>query len=435
MSAPPHGAPSGYPTLGLQTLPPIVPAPAPFLEEAAPVRPEVVQKRGFPLAAAIAAAAVLVVLLGVGAFFFFRAPPPLTATAGVDAQGQDQLELRCASCPDGTTITCGDARAQVTGQTARLAIPLKVGDNPLALQIDRPGMGRDESVKLTVPVGFRLRADASELGSSAPKFVLRGELGAGHKLQIDGQDVAGPVVTQDVSLGAVASGPRDTVATFEKTVTYKVTYPDGHTQDGTVNMKTRVLPLQIDTPRPGAWIDGENVGVAGRTTPGAIVVINGTPAPVNDKGVFQLTMPFKGQVEIRTSLKDAASRTAVVGIERVDASARKARQTAFAAESIPLNLELITRAEANLGKKVVIDGEVVESRSGPRQSVLLLNANVGGPARAKGDTLVRIVVGGPVVAERGARMRVYGSVAGLFDNKVLELDAAFVARPPSMSAW
>ena len=48
-----------------------------------------------------------------------------------------------------------------------LAEPLHVGDNELALQIDRPGLGRDEAVKLVVPVAFRVHADIATM--SAPR--------------------------------------------------------------------------------------------------------------------------------------------------------------------------------------------------------------------------------------------------------------------------
>src|SRR5258708_40187855 len=107
--------------------------------------------------------------------------------------GMDVLHLTCdpASCKDGTTATCGGARplqATFAGGQADLTLaePLPVGDNELVLQINRPGLGRDEELKIVVPVAFRVHADLSTMTGVHPAITVRTEALAGSDVKLDG---------------------------------------------------------------------------------------------------------------------------------------------------------------------------------------------------------------------------------------------------------
>jgi hypothetical protein len=127
----------------------IAPKPAPLLDDEPEVGPAPKRvRRGVPLGWVAGIVAVLVVIAGGVAALLLRSHP-LVAQPRLDAQGHEELHLICDSCQDGTIAELYGMRATFKSKEADLAIanPLKVGNNPLTIVIDRPNLGRDESVK------------------------------------------------------------------------------------------------------------------------------------------------------------------------------------------------------------------------------------------------------------------------------------------------
>ena len=58
------------------------------------------------------------------------------------------------------------------------------------MTIDRPGTGRDESVKLAVPVAFRIRADLSDINAKTPVVTVRVSAAAGSDVTVDKKALA-----------------------------------------------------------------------------------------------------------------------------------------------------------------------------------------------------------------------------------------------------
>ena len=141
----------------------------------APPPPRIVRKGGVPLVAVALAAGALVVVGGAAIAFLWHGAPPISALPRVTPEGTDVLHLTCdpASCKDGTVATIDGASATFAAGAADLPLaqPLHVGQNALSLHVDRPGMGRDEVVALSVPVAYRVRADVGGMSAPAPEHL------------------------------------------------------------------------------------------------------------------------------------------------------------------------------------------------------------------------------------------------------------------------
>ena len=80
-------------------------------------------------------------------------------------------------------VTVDGAKATFAAGAADLPLaqPLHVGQNALSLHVDRPGMGRDEVVALSVPVAYRVRADVSAMSGPHPSILIHVEALAGSR--------------------------------------------------------------------------------------------------------------------------------------------------------------------------------------------------------------------------------------------------------------
>jgi hypothetical protein len=249
-----HRAPALTLPLQVQYVPP----PEPLRELSAPLPPRIVRKKGgFPLAAVALVMGVLVLAGGVVLALFWKGAPPITGQARATPEGKDVLHLVCdaKSCKDGTAVTIGGVRAVFTGGQADvpLATPLHVGDNALQLNVDRPGMGRDETVRLVVPVAYRVSADVSTMGAAHPSITIRVEASPTAQVSVDGKPLAldangAGAYTLDET--AAAEGAADESRVVSADVPYTIAVA-GHAADhGKVSARVAVAPLRSSRVAP-----------------------------------------------------------------------------------------------------------------------------------------------------------------------------------------
>lgn len=426
-------------TLLLDQPPPVLPAPAPLAPEAAPVAPVVARRRGVPLAAVAVVASAVVLLGGAALLYFARSTVPLTATAAISAGGKDQLHLVCESCPDGTKASVGGTSAVFAKNHADIDLPtpLAIGDNAFAIALDRPGVGRDETVKLVLPVAYRLRADLSGLDATPP--VLRVDVDAerGETITVDGKPVtldASGKATLSYDVTTETTGLGD-ARTLERKLPYVVVGKDKKTSRGEVDIRVAVLPLRVEAPGAKLVTDEARVWISGSTAKGATVTANGTSLAVNADGSFE------GQVDVaqgtqRIELRAAATgdaatkaapRVASVDVERVaslDAAAKKLEGLASLRGGA-----LVANPAAADGKPAVVAGSVVEARAVHHRTRLLVDAK-----RDCQETpcLVRVDYGANLDVRPGDSIAAYGVASKPLatpDGKTLPvLDAALVQK-------
>jgi hypothetical protein len=341
--------------------------------------------------------------------------------------------LRCETCPDGTFAELEGARATFQNKEADLALanPLKVGNNPLTIHIDRPNLGRDENVQVIVPVAFRIRADLSDLTASHPSILVRVEAVAGTEVQVDGKPVAldasgGGVYATDIS--GETEGAADELRLIDRIIPYVVTPKSGLAEKGKLTVRVGIAPLRLDAPGSHAVVDGGSFRLTGRTARGGSVTANGTPVHAEPDGTF--AQPFDVSsvgdlpVEVRASAPQLAPRTAHLVVHRVDhlGDEAKAREKAPEATYDAIAADI----PAAVGKATIVEGEVAEARTTPAQTVAIVD-DARGCSRA--PCLVRVTYGGDVHFKHGDIVRVYGRVVrpvAYGSSTVPEVEADFV---------
>ncbi len=377
----------------------------------------------------------LFVAVAVGLFaLFWPTAPPITAQVAVDDNGADILEVRCPKCPDGTVLSVQGAKATAVSGQANIPLthPLVVGENRFEISIDRPGNGRDETVQVVMPVAYRIKPDLSALQQPTPLIRVDVQAKPGTTVLIDGQPVA---IGSDgkgsytVDVSAQCEGPSAEVKAIEKSLPYEVKAAGGVQGKGTITVKVGVSPLTVQSPRAQSVIADSNFLVAGRTTPNAVVEIEGTKFSAGADGMFARRVQMKAvggsDIRVRATAPGQAPRTVVVHVKRVDDIQAEAKS--FASGSSVTVASLFAQTDALKGKPVALEGEVFDLRQQGFERVILLDV---GTACASSPCLVRLIDSSTTVLEKGMKVRVFGYVSGSYktpDGKSApELEVAFL---------
>jgi hypothetical protein len=416
-----------------------VPPPAPLPEVAPPSEPLVARRPGAPLFVAALIAGGVALVGGAAIALLWRGAPPISAQPRIAADGRDVLHLVCdtRSCGDGTIASLDGAKGTFLGGETDLTLPLplRVGDNQLSLSIDRPGMGRDETVKLVVPVAYRVRADVTTMEASHPSITIRVEAPAGTDVRVDDKPVtldatgAGAYVVDE---SAVTEGPADESRVISLDLPY-VVVPRGHTpENGTVSARIAVAPLRVDAPGPRTVLDEDHILIAGRAAKGATATVDGKVVTTAADGSFETSLaidsPGDRTIEVRAGTQLLSPRTVQLAVTRVGSLADAAKS--FESKA-PIGYDAAMRdiASSRTGEPIVVEGEVVEARGSGHGTVVLVDDRRG---CARGPCIVRVMVGRAMALQHGESMRAYGSVARAYKTpsgqSVPEVEAEFVLR-------
>lgn len=419
---------------------PLVPAPPPLADLPAPASLRRRPVQGIPLATVALAAGALLLAGGGAIAWFWHAPPTITAQAKSSPSGEDILVLHCdpSRCHDGTQVDVAGARGTFAGGESELTLPrpLHVGSNELALRLTRGGWSRDQTMKLIVPVAFRIRADPSTMSASPPSVTIRVEAAPGSQVTMDGKpvalDAAGTGVYA-VDESAATEGTADESKTVSVDVAYAVTPPGGapatSVEKGSVTARVVVAPLHVDAPGPHAVVEADHVLVAGRVAKGATASVDGAPVNVGPEGIFttNVSLPTLGDrsVTVRTETSVLRPRTVHLSIKRV--ASLKDEAKAFEQREATVGYDdAVKDLAGNAGRPIIVEGEVIDSRRFGYGAVLIVDDRRG---CAKGPCVARVVVDEDSNFTRGAFVRAYGHVAPFAapsGQAVPEVDADFV---------
>jgi hypothetical protein len=418
------------------TPPPVVPAPAPLVDLPAPAPARFVRRKGVPIVAVALVAGGLLLGGGLGLFWLSRDRPVITAQLRASPDGADVLGLRCdpGSCKNGTVVDLDGAHATFADGASDLMLstPLHIGDNPLALHIDRPGMGRDEVVKLVVPVSFRIRADLTGLTAPKPSISIRVEAAPDSVVTVDSKPLAlsaDGTATYSVDESTETEGPADQSRVVAVQVPYSIAPKGTAAETGTVSARFSVAPLRIDVPGAHGVVDRDQILVAGRAARGAIVTIDGAPVPTAQDGSFEAPVPLPSTgdrvLQVRAGTTLLTPRTVSVAVKRVASLSQEAR----AFEHLkPLSYDAaMANPNGDVGQLVAVEGEVMKARASGHRSILIVDDRRG---CAKGSCLARVAVAQDIAPAPGTIVRAYGRIAPPFaapsGETVLEVEADFI---------
>ncbi len=419
-----------------------VPPPAPVVDQGEAPEPFTARRRGAPLTVAALVGVGVAIVGGAAIVLLWRGAPPITAQPRVASDGNDVLHLTCEarSCEDGTVVSLSGAKsARATFASGEADLPLagalRVGDNPLALAIDRPGMGRDETIKLVVPVAYRVRADVTTMENARPAITIRVEAPVGTDVRVDDKPIAIDAQgsgTYAVDESAVTEGPADESKAIAIDVPYRVTPKGRAAENGTVSARLAVAPLRVDAPGATTITDEGAILVAGRAARGARVTVDGAETTTGPDGAFEATvaLPSPGArvIEVRAGTALLAPRTVHVAVTRATSLADAAK--AFEARQ-PVGYDEALRnvGDNKTGAAIVVEGDVVEARGSGHRTLVLVDDHRG---CAKGPCLARIVVGKDLALAHGQALAAYGTVARGYRTPaaqlVPEVEAEFVLR-------
>jgi hypothetical protein len=423
-----------------------VPPPDALRELPMPAPPRIVRKKGgFPLAAVALILGTLLLAGGVVMVVLWKGAPPISGQPRATPDGKDVLHLVCVpkSCKDGTVVTLGGSKATFASGEADLplATPLHVGNNELELMVDRPGMGRDEKVKLIVPVAFRVSADVSTMSAPKPSITIRVQAQRGADVRVDDKPLAldaNGAAAYTIDETAATAGAADVSRVVSVDIPYVIVPPatpaskSPAPQKGTVSARVAVAPLRVDAPGERAVVEEDKVLVAGRVAKGSTVTVDGASVTVGSDGAFETFVPLPAEgdrnIDVRGGTGELMPRTVHLSVTRVVSLADAAK--AFEQQK-PIGYDAaMSDLAGKTGSSIVVDGTVLESRAAGHRTYVLVDDRRG---CAHGPCLARVIVGRDLPLVRGDSLKAYGIVARAFaastGQTVPEIEAAFVLRP------
>lgn len=392
------------------------PPPEPGL--AAPISPRAKGARISVGATLAMVGAGMLLVMAVMTFFMLRGRGNVTARAGLDAKGQEVLELSCSECPDDTrTWIDGAAVAFRDGKaTLPLQTQLKVGENPLVLVLERPGRSREE-IALSIPIEFRVRGSTDELAQDPPRVAVVASALAGTKLEVDGKPVtpgADGSARLDYDVSAEVTGPEASLKMLERAIPYKATSAQGGEQSGQVEIRIGVTPLVVDAPGTSIVVDRKELVIAGRTAPGSILRVGAQNVTLDPEGRFvskQALAPGENKLTVRATLKDHAPRLVHVSVRRSDDLQREAALARAMAETT--YADVLRLGDRAAGRSVALSGQLFDLRHDGYSSVLLLDVKDG---CRKSPCLVKLIYGTEARLEKGRELKAFGKVVRFVDG-------------------
>lgn len=401
--------------------PPAAPEPgvtAPLQQPTAPAPPRattIVQKLRVPRSALvlIATGALLLGAAGVAAVLW-RGQPPLSALVSITEGGKERIDIVCEQCPDGTSIGFGNARAEVQQRKAYLEVlsPLRVGDNPLVLEVAYPE-GRQTSVELNLPVEYRVRSDSAGFDAPEPYVSVVAEALPGSRVVIAGRELsldAGGRAEHRIELGPRIAGAASEVVPLSESIAYAITSPAGHEYKGELELNVGITPLDIESPGAETITGDANFLLAGRTAKGARVVVAGSSLTVDANGRFSQSMsidaPGESLVTVRAAYDNLAPRLFSFRIRRVAELAKEKRRLQHDAVDLAGAIEA---PAASRGRMVFVRGRVQDAKVSGERTILIVEPTKGCSARV---CLARLVSGGRHELRPGARVEAFGRFGG-----------------------
>ncbi|MCS6898283.1 MAG: hypothetical protein NZX77_00730 [Polyangiaceae bacterium] len=374
--------------------------------------------------------------LGVAALLLTKKPVPVTARVTLNAEGHEVLHVTCASCPDGTKLTLeGEVPGEVKGHQADLNLSrrLKIGENALVLTVDRPEGGRDEMVKLSVPLAYRFNPDVNALQDTTPAVRVDVEALAGSSVTVGGKpvmlDAAGRGSTRIEVQEELLALPLEQKI-FRKEIPYTIARKGSTPESGKLTVQVGVTPLTLDSPGSNLITDQATFLMAGRLGKGTGLTVSGTPIAVNPDGTFRQYLKIPGlglaEVPLRASSHGMAPRLLSLKVKLVPSLKAEAKK--LDASGRPGYDDVLGKLEGGAGMEVAWHGNVVSASAPGNQVIAIVNVATG--CREK-HCPARVVIPGGSALTTGETIGVYGRVIGITsdqDRKLPDVEADFIVK-------
>jgi hypothetical protein len=304
--------------------------------------------------AALAGAAWLVMLV-------FSGGPNVAVSLSPDGT---QLTVELPDEPDQTVVRYGDRTAEVRDGAARLTVPLDathVGDNTLALELQRPGSGGAVGIEVDVRVDARVVVDPAPL-AEGPFVDLAFEAIDGAAIRVGDAAVAleDGMGTHRLRLPPEAFSNGRVV--FRSS--YRVEAPDAEPVDVPLPIDLALASLRLETPSAGAVTAEASFPVRGLVAPGTAVTVGGEAVSPGADGRFvaDAALPSAGThpVVVVATQEGRAPHRLEVPVERVASEAAARERFRQRIGDAPPTWAQLSSDEANAlrGRRVAFSGDV-----------------------------------------------------------------------------
>jgi hypothetical protein len=328
--------------------------------------------------------------------------------------GHEVLELRCARCDDGDRVELDGNSSTFHNQVATLALSTKlpVGPNHLEPTLVGGQLFGDQTLELDIPVQFRLRPVTEGLGRDTPVLAIEVEAQDDTVVELDGHRVpiAGGQGRYELDVQKELVGEATALATFERSVVYEVKPSQGRVHSGKLSLSFSALPLMVEAPGPMVVLDTNTFTLAGRTTAGATLKLDGRPLALHDDGAFAqlLNVDSEGETTIwlSTSMPGHATRRYPIRVRRVASLEQEAER--FSKTASDNFARVRGHAADEQGLAVMFEGKLRAVRQLPYSTKALLDVSPG----CSGRCTAQLSHGGRLKLRENSRVVAYGHVAG-----------------------
>lgn len=329
------------------------------------------------------------------------APKPVTVVVekfSIDDDGNDQLELACEECPDGSELILGEATARIDNKRAVLTprAPLSLGRNELEFTLKVQDELRDVK-KVILPIAFRVLTKWTGLHESPPFGLITVAAPEGSSLSIDGKSVPvqGEMGEYRVEFSKETTGESPKVAQVSSKHDIVVTVDDSARETQAI-LQNGVTPLSLSSPSSVHQLGGKPVAVSGRTSAGATVMIGDEKVVADDKGSFShvIESPEPGDLRVAAHSEKFLTRQVTVSLTK-EASTPDGAVTKF--------------SDLTPGVTASLRANVIESRTAGGTTQALLEVESGCEAP---PCLLRAVYAEPKKLSPNRSVQLIGDVAG-----------------------
>jgi zinc-ribbon domain len=349
--------------------------------------------------------------------------------------------------PMGTTIQVLGQTVQVSDNQARLDIPIaniKLGTNEIPLVYLEPGQS-PENLKFNIAMRHTISTDLSGLAAEEPFVSVGFNVAEGIALAIEGKPIqlVGGVHTHKVLVGSLQAGVDEAADNISHKINFQLTDAKGGAEQGQQLVTIPLTKLQIDRPAEKAVVASPSVTCAGVAENGAQITVNGKPVGVTAIGFMStVPMPSLGEHKINVTARapGKAPRQRTVTVTRIDNLDGAIEQWSKDVDK-GMDYPTIGRdPNAHVGKKVKLNGRVVNINTEKGVTAFLLYIASGCPAGAR--CAVYVVYRGETEAGLQSWVDVFGTVRGtravdLPNGQKLEVpavDAQFVIKTKKKTA-
>lgn len=389
----------------------------------------------------IALVVVAVVVIGVGAVLayltFSNKSIMVTPQVFPSPDGKQIIvSLPLDAAPQGTVVRFGEQAAPVSGGKAQITIPmseLKLGSNDITLSYVEPS---ESPVPLTFPIVLRhtITDDLTGLDTDKPYVSVIFNVAPSIQLSVEGKRVAASrgSFAYRIPLETLMASAKPGEDQIVHDVSFQLTDQNGVSEKGQHGVVIPITDLQVDRPSDKTVTQADTITCSGTTEEDAKVLVNGAAAEVT-AGRFSAAVSLSSlgdnTIEITAQAPEKAPGRHALTVQRIESfDAAIAEWSKDLDES--LDYPTVGRdPDAQAGKKIKLNGRVVNISTEKGVTAFILYVREGCPARGK--CAVYVVFRGETDAKLQSWVDVYGTVRG---TRSVDLQQGLKIEVPAVDA-